>query len=426
MIYPPMGADSLVSSTYWGQGTGFGNTEGRAIAIDSENHVLVTGVTTAQNFPTTPGSLQPTFQPFSGVNGFLSKFDLSTGSLLYSTYLMGNNSDEAFDLAVGSEDIVYISGRTASTNFPITTSNAYQTFNAGSWDAFVMKLHPAGPGPDATYLLRYSTYLGGFSDDCASNIAVDADESVYLTGPTQSRDLMGTPQYDGFPVVNAYQSNHGGGDDAFLSKIYTRAKGSDSLVYSTYLGGNGSENAAAQLGGLALDPTTPSQVYVTGTTNSANFPLRNELDNTLGGYDVFVTKIDTSQSDNASLLYSTFLGGLARDYGTDIAVDNWGRVFVAGGTESNDFPVQCGLANAPSWDGFITMLDWGGSAILFSTHLGGDSIDQINAIAVDAWGTAHVTGSTHSSNFPVVNGFQLTPAGFGDAFVTTVTPVKCE
>jgi Beta-propeller repeat len=419
------GANSLVSSTYWGQGSGYGNSEGRAITIDSNNHVLVAGITTAPNFPTTPGSLQATYQPFSGTNGFFTKFDLSTNTILYSTYLMGNNVDEAADLAVDHDNNVYIGGRTASTNFPVTLSNAYQISNAGIFDAFVMKLG-RGPSPASPYSLRYSTYLGGFSDDGASNIAVDDNESVYLTGTTQSRDLAGTPQYDGFPVVGAYQSIHGGGDDAFLAKIDPLEAGYNSLVYSTYLGGNGSENAAVQLGGLALDPTTPGQVYVTGTTNSANFPLWNELDNTLGGYDVFVTKIDTSGSGNASLLYSTFLGGAGRDYGTDIAVDNWGRVFVAGGTESNDFPVKCGLANAPSWDGFITILEWGGSDILFSTYLGGDSIDQINAIAVDASGRAHVTGRTYSSTFPVVNGFQLTPAGSGDAFVTTVTPVKCE
>ncbi len=238
--------------------------------------------------------------------------------------------------------------------------------------------------------------------------------------------MLGTPQYDGFPVVNAYQSINGGGDDAFLSRINTTAIGSASLVYSTYLGGNNSENAAVQLGGLALDPFNAGQVYVTGTTSSLNFPLRNELDNTLGGSDVFVTKIDTSQADDPSLLYSTFLGGSHGDYGNDIVVDNWGRVFVAGGAESNDFPVRCGLANAPSWDGFITVLEWDGSAILFSTHVGGNSIDQIHAIAVDAVGMAHVTGVTYSLNFPVVNGFQLASAGFGDAFVTTVTPVKCE
>ncbi len=286
-----------------------------------------------------------------------------------------------------------------------------------------MKLHPRG---DTYYSMRYSTYLGGVASDSASNIAVDAAENVYLTGATQSRDLLGTPQYDGFPVVSAYQSINGGGDDAFLSRIDTTAIGSASLVYSTYLGGNNSENAVVHLGGLALDPFNKDQVYVTGTTSSVNFPLRNELDNTLGGSDVFVTKIDTSQADDPSLLYSTFLGGSHGDYGNDIVVDSWGRVFVAGATESNDFPVHCGLANAPSWDGFVTVLEWDGSAILFSTHLGGNSIDHLHAIAVDAVGTAHVTGVTYSSNFPVVNGFQLASGGFGDAFVTTVTPVKCE
>ncbi len=190
-----------------------------------------------------------------------------------------SNSDEGLDLAVGTEDIVYISGRTGSTNFPITES-AYQKYHAGIWDAFVMKLHPS---PGDTYSMRYSTYLGGVGSDGASNIVVDAAENVYLTGATQSRDLMGTPQYDGFPVVNAYQSINGGGDDAFLSRINTTASGAASLVYSTYLGGNNSENAVVQLGGLALDPFNGGQVYVTGTTSSLNFPLRNALDNTLGG-----------------------------------------------------------------------------------------------------------------------------------------------
>jgi len=422
VINPSLGVNSLVSSTYWGQSSGYGNTEGRAIAIDSENHVIVTGITTAHTFPTTPGSLQPAYQPFSGTNGFLSKFDLSTGTLLYSTYLIGSGSDEPSDLAVDIENNVYIAGRTTSTNFPITLSNAYQINNAGIFDGFVMKLAPSG----LTYSLRYSTYLGGYTDDCASNIAVDANENVYLTGTTQSRDLPGTPQYDGFPVFNAYQPNHGGGDDAFVTKINTRASGADSLAYSTYLGGNGSENAMVQLGGIAFDKTTSSQVYVTGSTNSASFPLRDELYGPLGFYDVFITRIDTGLSGDDSLIYSTRLGGSGNDFGTDIAVDNWGRIYVTGGTQSSNYPVVCGTVKGPSTDGFVTILDSGGSAILFSTHIGGDFIDQINAIAVDASGAAHVTGISYSWGFPFVNGFQPNPAGAGDAFVSTITPVKCE
>lgn len=424
VIYPPLGADSLVSSTYWGQPSGFGNTEGRAIAINSDNHVLVTGTTSAQNFPTTPGALQPVYQPFSGSSGFLSKFDLSKGALLYSTYLMGNGSDEPADLAVDTDNNVYISGRTTSTaNFPITLSAAYQINNAGSFDGFAMKLGPSG----STYSLRYSTYLGGVNNDCASNIAVDSNQNVYLTGTTQSADQPATPQYEGFPVHNAYQANHSAGDDAFVTKINTRARGSASLAYSTYLGGNGSENAMVQLGGIAFDHTTSSDVYVTGSTNSVNFPLRGEFDNTLSFYEVFVTRIDTSQAGDDSLKFSTFLGDTGNDLGNDIAVDNWGRVFVTGRTESPNFPVVCGSPKGASYDGFVTMLDWGGSPIRFSTHLGGNSIDAINAIAVDALGVAHVTGITHSwDNWnPPMNGFQLAPLGAGDAFVTTITPVKC-
>lgn len=422
VINPSLGVNSLVSSTYWGQSSGFGNTEGRAIAINSENHVLVAGITTAHTFPTTPGSLQPTYQSLSGTNGFLSKFDLSTGTLLYSTYLMGAGSDEPSDLAVDVKDRVYVAGRTTSTNFPITPSSAYQINNAGIFDGFVMKLIPRG----STYALRYSTYLGGHSTDSASNIAVDSNENVYLTGSTQSNDLLGTPQYDGFPVFNAYQPNHSAGDDAFVTKIDTKAIGSDSLAYSTYLGGNGSENATVQHGGIAFDQTTSSQVYVTGSTNSANFPLRDELDGTLAAYDVFITRIDTDLSGNDSLIYSTFLGGSGNDSGNDIAVDNWGRVYVTGATQSSNFPVVCGDAKGPSTDGFVTMLDSGGSAILFSTHIGGDFIDEIYAIALDASGSAHVTGISYSWGFPFVNGFQPNPAGAGDAFVSTITPVKCE
>ncbi len=285
-----------------------------------------------------------------------------------------------------------------------------------------MKLIPRG----STYALRYSTYLGGQATDCASNIDVDGNENVYLTGTTQSADNLGTPQYEGFPVFNAYQPNHGGGEDSFVTKIDTTAVGSASLAYSTYLGGNGNENAIVQLGGIAFDKTTSSQVYVTGSTGSANFPLRNELDGTLSAYDVFVTNIDTSLSGNDSLIYSTFLGGTWNDFGNDIAVDNWGRVYITGSTESGNFPVVCGAAKGPSWDGFVTMLDWGGSAILFSTHIGGDSIDHSHAIAVDASGMAHITGVTYSWGFPFVNGFQPNPAGNGDAFVSTITPEKCE
>jgi hypothetical protein len=419
------GASSLVYSSFIG--TSPGNTEGSAIAVDSSNNIYVTGVTSWKNFPTTANALQPNYLPFSNGNAFLTKLDASGSSLLYSTYLAGNNVDEAADVVVDEKQNIYVAGRTASTNFPITLASGYQVYNAGIFDGFLMKFNYLG---GSTYALTYSTYLGGNNGDGVSNLAVDSSGHAYLTGSTQSADLAGTPQYDGFPVLNGFQSTLGAGTDAFMTKIDTSRTGASSLLYSTYLGGNNSENSAVQVGGIAVDAY--DQAYVTGMTNSANFPIKNALDATLGGYDAFVTKIDASLSGNASLIYSTYLGGSAQEYGNDIAVDPQGLVYVTGMTQSNDFPLtQCAFPNAPSADGFITVLDSAGSSLVYSTYLGGNGGDFINAIAVDANGTAFLTGHTDAADFPITPGaYQpnlggLTPNSSKDAFVTKITPPRC-
>jgi hypothetical protein len=420
------GAPSLVFSSFLGSGT-TGNTESRAVAVDSSNNVYVTGVTTARDFPTTANALEPAYQFMSNTNSFLTKFDATGGSLLYSTYLLGNNVEEGADVDVDAGGNVYVAGRTASTNFRIM--NAYQLSNAGIFDAFVMKFAPAG-GND--YALVYSTYLGGNNSDEASSLALDSAGRVYLTGTTQSADLLGTPLlYEGFPVLNGFQPALAAGGDAFMTKLDPGVGGVASLLYSTYLGGNNQENSIVQSGGIAVDAN--NMAYVTGTTNSnsASFPLKNPWDATLGYYDAFVTKIDASLVGNASLVYSTYLGGLATEMGNDIAVDSLGRAYVTGVTQSNDFPVMCGFANTPSTDAFITVLDAAGSQPVFSTHLGGNGGEAGYAIAVDAFGTAYVTGNTDSSNFPNPGAYQPTLGGsspgsyFNDAFVTKITPTSC-
>lgn len=420
------GDSSLVFSTFWGHSSGGGMNEGRALAIDSANNIIIAGVTTAPNFPTTPNGLQPTFQMFSGANGFITKFDATGSTLLYSTFLLGNNADEATDLAVDGEDNLYVGGRTGSTNFKVLLGG-FQPTHAGVWDGFIMKFEPAGVGYD----LKYSSFLGGQSSDSITNIAVDTFGHIYMTGATQSADLSFTPYYDGFPFVNGFQSTLGAGSDSFLAKIDPSLPGTSSLVYSTFLGGNGNENAAVQLGGIAVDNTAQPQVYVTGTTNSSNFPLRDAYDSTLGGYDVFITRIDTAQVGDASLIYSTFLGGAALDYGHDIALDLQGQIYVTGMTQSNNFPLTpCALADAPFADGFITVLNPAGSALVFSTYLGGNNGDQINALALHG-GAIHVTGATDSSNYFNTNAYQpglggTTPTSyFKDATVTKITPGEC-
>ncbi|HKV37362.1 MAG TPA: SBBP repeat-containing protein [Pyrinomonadaceae bacterium] len=414
------GEPSLVFSTFWGSNT-HGNTEGRGIDVDLANNIYVVGTTNSNNFPTTPNALQPAYQMFSGTNSFLTKFNAQGNSFLYSTYLMGNNVDEAGDVAVDDDNNIYVAGATGSTNFPLM--NAYQAYNAGIFDGFLMKFHWLRPDPGA-YELVYSTYFGGYETDMATNIALDSAGNAYLTGSTQSRDLAWTPQYDGLPVLNGFQMAHAGGTDAFVMKFDPTKPGLPSLLYSTYLGGSGQENAAVRLGGIAVD--NRGDAYVTGTTGSVNFPLQGAFKLTPGGYDTFVTKVSPDAVGASSLIYSTFLGGAGLDYGYDIAVDLEGRAYVVGMTQSNDFQItDCAFSKGASWDGFIAVLNPLGSNIEFLTYLGGNSVDSINAIAVDASSVAHVTGSTYSTDFRLKDAYQGGPAGSKDAFVTRIIPIGC-
>jgi hypothetical protein len=165
---------------------------------------------------------------------------------------------------------------------------------------------------------------------------------------------------------------------------------------------------------------------VTGATNSVNFPIQGAFKLTPDGYDTFVTKVSPDAVGTSSLIYSTFLGGAGLDYGYDIAVDLEGRAFVVGTTQSNDFQItDCAFPKGPSWDGFIAVLNPLGSNITFLTYLDGNSSDSINAIAVDVSGTAHVTGSTYSTNLRVNNAYQGNLAGSKDAFVTRIIPSGC-
>ncbi|HKR11948.1 MAG TPA: SBBP repeat-containing protein [Pyrinomonadaceae bacterium] len=421
------GDASLVFSTFWGSNV-HGSTEGRAIAVDAEHNVYVVGTTGSINFPTTPNALQPVYQPFTSTNGFLTKFDPQGSSYQYSTYLMGNNVDEPSDVAVDADNNIYVAGATASTNFQLM--NAYQTYNFGIFDGFLMKFQlqpsPGMPPHPGAYSLVYSTYFGGYTDDRATNLALDSIGNAYLMGTTQSRDLAWTPYWDGFPVKNGFQMNHGGGTDAFVMKIDPTQAGLPSLLYSSYLGGGNQENAAVQLGGIAVDRW--GDAYVTGMTSSnLNFPIKEAYDSTISGvYDTFVTKVDPDLVGMSSLIYSTFLGGLGNDWAHDIAVDLDGRAVVVGATESPDFvPTGCGFPKGPSVDGFIVVLNSSGSGLDFMTYLGGNGADSINAIALDASGIAYVTGSTNSTDFKLERAFQGSLVNHKDAFVTKIRLVGC-
>jgi hypothetical protein len=387
---------ALIYSTYLG-GSGFDN--GLGIAVDSVGDAYVTGWTESPDFPTA-NAIQPGLHSANG-DAFVTKISAAGSALIYSSYLGGSGADISLGIAVDSAGDAYVTGWTESTDFP--TANAIQPVNSGNKDTFVTKINPTGSA------LVFSTYLGGTSGDWGSGIAVDAGRNVYVTGWTDSTD---------FPTANAIQPANSGNEDGFVTKI--NAAGS-ALIYSTYLGGSDLEWSR----GIAVD--SAGDAYVTGTTFSTDFPTANAIQpSNHGGFnheDAFVTKINATGS---ALVFSTYLGGTADDSGYGIAVDAAGNAYVTGVTQSTDFP----LANAvqPAYGGnedvFVTEINAAGSALAFSTYLGGNMSDLGYGIAVDTAKSTYVTGWTYSKNFPKsLLAFQQSKTGrtkFSDAFVAKI------
>jgi hypothetical protein len=254
-------------------------------------------------------------------------------------------------------------------------------------------------------MLAYSTYLGGSSGDFGYGIAVDASGSAYVTGQTNSSN---------FPTQNPYQETRAGNDDVFVAKL---SAGGDSLVYSTYLGGSQGDYGR----GIAVDST--GCAYVTGGTNSGNFPTQNPYQGTnAGNYDAFVARLSAA---GTSLVYSTYLGGSHDDYGLGIAVDSAGCAYVVGFTYSSNFPTQNPYqgTNAGYFDAFVAKLSAAGDSLSYSTYLGGSQNDYGCGTAVDSAGDAYVTGYTYSSDFPTQKPYQETFAGFIDVFVARLSAV---
>jgi beta-propeller repeat-containing protein len=385
---------AIVYSTYLG---GNGGDFANGLAIDSAGEAFVVGATSSTNFPIA-STLQSKYGGGSH-DGFVTKLSAS-GSMVYSTYVGGSLDDQAEGVAVDSAGEAFVTGLTVSTNFP--TASAFQNANlaaSGSSTAFVSKLNAAGS------LLVYSTYLGGTAQDNAYGIAIDSAGEAFVVGQTSSSN---------FPTMAALQTNNAGGGDAFVAKLNATGSG---LVYSTYLGGSGADSA----NDIALDGA--GEAFVVGSTASGNFPTASPLQATLGGpQDAFVAKLNSAGS---ALVYSTYLGGSAADYGNSVAVDAANEAFVTGYTSSVDFPTASPIQanNAGKQDVFVTGYSSAGSALLYSTYLGGSDNDLGNRIAVDASGNAVVVGELGdgSTNFPMISPIQGTEAGSDDAFVAKIT-----
>jgi len=409
----------LIYSTYLG---GSDMDYANGIAVDASGNAYVTGYTASVDFPVlnavqaTPGggSCSEDGTATACFDAFVSKLNSSGTALLYSTYLGGSDEDYGAAIAVDSSGDAYVAGYTYSTNFPV--ENPLQPDNAGGVDAFVAELSPDGSS------LIYSTYWGGSLDDVGTGIAVDSKGNAFLSGYTESTN---------FPVSSgAFQTTFGGGaHNAFVVKF---DPGGAQLGYSTYLGGSGDDYAYA----AAVD--SASGAYVTGATNSINFPTLNAFQRSYTGgecaaessnpfpcFNVFVAKLNPAGS---ALSYATYLGGTGGDYGYAIGLDSSANAYVTGYTTSQNFPTTSGAfqqtpANSyTSYDVFVSKLNSSGSTLGYSTYLGGSGTQVAYGIAVDSNGSAYLTGYNYGGNFPTANPVQAQNAGFYDAFVSVLNP----
>jgi hypothetical protein len=373
-------------STYLGSG---GVDEGRGIAVNSHGEVYVTGSAGFSDFP-----MKNAIQGTWGGSGdaFLTKLNATGSALVYSTYLGGNAIDYGTAIALDPAGNAYVVGVTFSTNFP--TVSPFQAAKGLQQDAFVAKINPAGSA------WIYATYLGGNNVDEGYGIAADSSGNAYVTGYTASTN---------FPVQSAFRSANTGGVDAFVTKLNSAGS---ALVYSTYLGGSATDYGTA----IAVDSS--GNAYVTGIVTSDDFPLANPIDATLGSHavdDVFVTKFNPSGS---GLVYSTYLGGGSADDAYAIALDQTGNAYVTGRTNSSDFPLVSPLQiTRVAFDMFVTEINAAGSAIPFSTFLGGSADESGRGIAVDLVGNIHIAGESTSTNFPVAKAAQTANGGVQDGIV---------
>ncbi len=382
-----LSGSTLTYSTYIG---GVGTDIANDIVVSGAGTAYITGSTTSIDYPVVTPAMAA---QVGGTDAFLTKLTSAGNGIVYSTYWGSTGFEEGTGVAVDPADNAYISGNTSAPNFP--TQTPFQAALAGGMDVFMTKFSVAGNS------IVYSTYLGGAGDDRAYDMTVADDAAVFVVGSSTSANFPTT----GASVYPALT----GARDAFLTHF---SLAGNALLYSTYIGGSADDEAF----GIVID--APMNAYLTGRTTSTDFPTVTPAQATQGGgNDAFVLKVNPSGS---ALVYSSYLGGNGDDQGQGIAIDGARNAFVTGATTSTKFPLlqpfQASLSG-PS-DAFVTKFNLSGSALAYSTYLGGAGADGGRGIGVDLVGSAYVTGFTESLNFPTLNPFQTVFGGVRDAFVT--------
>ncbi len=312
-------------SSYLGGG---GIDFGRGVAANGTG-VYVSGQTGSPDFPTKNGLLAKLDGP---TDSFVSKFDIATYELVWSTFLGGESGEGAASIAINGSGTIFVAGQTGSRFFP-GAGNSYR----GNYDGFVARLNASGTALD------WATYLGGSGWDRPTGIALDPNGNVVVMGHTESADFPTT--------VGAFDRTYGPNMDAFVSKL---SGDNAQLVWSTFLGGSGTDYA------LAMTVDGQGNVWIGGSTGSRNFPMtEGALDtSTQNGLDGFAVELSP---DGSTLIWSTYLGGLQDDGIAGIAVDGAGNIYLAGTTMSDDFPlVNAFDSTLRGWrDAFVTKISSG-------------------------------------------------------------------
>jgi Ca2+-binding RTX toxin-like protein len=388
---------SLVYAGYIG---GAGDEGAYGIAVDAAGAAYVTGPTTSDQ-STFPETVGPVLSKGLGStpDAFVAKVNPGGTALVYAGYIGGIGSDEGFGIAVDGAGAAYVTGYTdSSLGFP--TSVGPDTSKPGGSDAFITKVLPAGTG------FQYSGFIGGSGEDFGNSVAVDGAGAAYVTGDTDSDQVT-------FPDTGGPDLSFNGGTDAFVAKVNP---GGTALSYAGYIGGDDLDVPLS----IALDASMSA--YVTGFTlsDATTFPETvGPLLSKSGGTDAFVAKVAPG---GGGLTYAGYLGGAGDDRGHAVAVDSSGAAYVTGRTDSQPatFPETVGPLLVPGGelDAFVAKITAGGTAFAYAGYLGGAGRDVGYGIAVDAAGSAYVSGETAS--FPTTVGPDLTHNLGTDAFIAKV------
>lgn len=373
LVIDPM----LVFGTYLG---GADTSMGDAIAVDSAHNVYIAGVANSSQYPVTENAYDKVHK--GNQDAFLTKLSADGKSLIYSTYLGGSDNDSANTLAVDSAGEVYVGGGTLSSDFPVT-SGAYHLNGGVNGTGFITKLNSTGSG------LIYSAEIGAAT---VRSIAIDSQGNAYVTGGVFGTFHTTAGAYK-TQITNTNCPNVSG-----ESYVFKMNPSGSAPVYSTYI------SDCEQAYGIAL---LNGNAYITGQTDHFHPVTTGAFQPNFGGYiDAFITELNTAGS---ALVYSTYMGGSLGDYGNGIVVDASGNATIAGYTGSSNYPVANAFQSKPpntNTSATVTKINATGTALVYSTYLGGSNDDFANGIAQDSSGNVYVTGQASSADFPTRNAFQ--------------------